>query len=58
MARVILAFLIAMALFHFGIQAWRSVTNKQRWTVIKTLTYSLFLAILTTVAMVLLVIVF
>lgn len=58
MPRVILAFFVVMVLFHFGIQAWRSATNKQRWTTIKTLTYSVFLAILTTVAMVLLVILF
>ena len=58
MIRIFLAFIVLMGLFHFGIQAWRAATDKERWTVVKSLTYSLFLAIITTVAMSLLVIFF
>ena len=58
MIRIILAFVVVMGLFHFGIQAWRAATQKERWTVVKSLTYSFVLAILTIVALSLLVILF
>jgi hypothetical protein len=58
MARIILAFIIVFGLFHFGIQGWRSLTGKERWTMVKQLTYSLLLATITIVALVLIVLVF
>ena len=58
MARMILAFIVVFGLFHFGIQAWRDTTGLEKWTVVKSLTYSLILAILTLVALTTFVILF
>lgn len=41
MFRMIFAFLVVSGLIHFGIEAWRYATGKQRWKFVKTLSYSL-----------------
>ncbi len=58
MIRVVLTFIVLTILFHFGIQAWRSATGKERWAVVKCLTYSLFLAIITFAFLITLVVLF
>jgi hypothetical protein len=45
MIRGILAFLIITALLHFTIVAWQSLSGKQRWSVIKTMSYASFLSV-------------
>lgn len=51
MFRIILAFVAVFVLYHFGIQAWRTMTGKERWSTVKCLTYSVFLAIITFVSL-------
>lgn len=58
MIRMILVFLAVFGLWHFGIQAWRAATGKERLTAVKALTYSLFLAIITLVTLTFIVITF
>jgi hypothetical protein len=58
MIRTIVLFFIIAAVFHLVIGAWRAATGQERWSFIKTLTYSIGLAILSAVAMTLLVIFF
>ena len=58
MIRTIALFFILAAAFHFIIGGWRAATEKEKWSFIKTLTYSVGLAILSVVAMTLLVIFF
>ena len=58
MIRIIALFVFFVAAFHFAILMWRSATKRERWSFIKTLTYSAVVAILAVVAMSLLVIFF
>jgi hypothetical protein len=58
MIRIILAFIILSALIHFGITGWRSMTGKERWTLTKTVSYSIIVSLLAIVAMTLIVILF
>lgn len=47
MIRFLLLFLIVFGLFFFGIKALRATTGKEKWHIVKLLTYSLVCAILT-----------
>ena len=58
MIRVLLAFIVIFSLFFFGIQTLRKMTGKEMWSLTKLLTYSLFCAILTIAALILIVIIF
>jgi hypothetical protein len=58
MIKVILAFVILAALIHFGIMGWQSMSGKQRWTLTKSLTYSIIVALLAIVAMMFIVVLF
>jgi hypothetical protein len=58
MIRLWLAFIIFAALIHFGITAWRKLNDKQRWSLTKTAVYSIIVALLTVLAMTVVVIVF
>lgn len=58
MIRVILAFLFLFGLYFFGIKAIREMTKMERWTLVKYLTYSLGLSIITTATMIGIVILF
>lgn len=58
MIRVILAFVVIFGLFFFGIRAVREMTNKERWTLAKYLTYSLGLSIFTLAVMIAIVVIF
>ncbi len=58
MIRVILAFAILAALIHFGITGWRSMTGKERWSLTKTVSYSIIVSLLAIVVMMFIVILF
>jgi hypothetical protein len=58
MIKVFLAFIVVFSLFFFGIQAVRDMTNQERWTLARLLTYSAFCAILTLVILITLVVLF
>ena len=58
MIRLWLAFIIVAVLIHFGITAWRNMTGKERWTLTKSVVYSIIVASLALVVMVGIVIAF
>ncbi len=58
MIRVILAFIILAALIHFGITNWRSLTGKERWSLTKTVSYSIIVSLLAIVVMMFIVVLF
>jgi len=58
MIRVILAFAILSMLIHFGITGWRSMTGKERWSLTKTISYSIIVSLLAIVVMMFIVVLF
>lgn len=58
MIRLWLTFAILAILIHMGITAWRSLTGLEKWTLTKTITYSIIVALLAIAAMVGIVILF
>lgn len=44
---MILAFLVVFALIFFGIIAFRKLSEKDKWALTKTLTYSIIVAVVT-----------
>jgi hypothetical protein len=55
---MLLAFLIAFAIFYFGIAGFRNLTGKDKWALVKLLSYSVTCAILAIVFLVVLVVIF
>jgi hypothetical protein len=55
---MLLAFVIAFAIFYFGIAGFRNLTGKDKWALVKLLSYSAACAILAIVFLVVLVIIF
>ena len=58
MIRLWLAFIILAALIHFGIQAWRKMSGKEKWSLTKTAGYSIIVSLLALMVMTGLVIAF
>jgi len=58
MIRLWLVFAIFAILVHFGITAWRNMKGKERWTLTKSVTYSIIVALLAVLAMTVIVILF
>jgi FtsH-binding integral membrane protein len=58
MFKIVLAFVVIFGLFFFGISAIRNMTEKDRWSLTKMLTYSMICAILTLVFLITLVVLF
>lgn len=58
MIRIILAFIIVFLIFFFGIKMFTQLSGKDRWTVTKLLAYSMICAIITTVFLVSIVVLF
>lgn len=58
MIRLWLVFAILTVLIHFGITAWRKMEDKERWTLTKSITYSIIVALLAVLVMVGIVILF
>jgi hypothetical protein len=51
-------FAILAVLIHFGIMAWQKMSGSERWTLTKSATYSIIVALLAIVAMMSLVVLF
>ena len=58
MIKLWLAFIIFAVLIHFGITAWRNMEGKERWTLTKSVTYSIIVALLAVLVMTVIVILF
>jgi hypothetical protein len=58
MIRLWLVFAIFAVLIHFGITAWRKMEGKERWTLTKSVTYSIIVALLAVLVMTVIVILF
>ena len=58
MIRLWLVFAVFAVLIHFGITAWRNLNGKERWTLTKSITYSILVSLLAVLAMTVIVILF
>jgi hypothetical protein len=58
MIRLWLAFAVLAVLIHLGITAWRNLEGKERWTLTKSVSYSIIVALLAVLAMTVIVILF
>jgi uncharacterized membrane protein len=58
MIRFIFLFAILAALIHFGIAGWQKLSGTERWSLTKTLGYSIIVALLAIVVMMFLVVLF
>ncbi len=58
MIRLWLVFGILAVIIHFGILAWRNMSGKEKWTLTKSVTYSIIVALLAVLVMTLLVVIF
>jgi hypothetical protein len=58
MIRLWLSFVIVAVLIHLGITAWRKMEGKERWTLTKSVTYSIIVALLAVLVMTVIVILF
>jgi hypothetical protein len=58
MIRLWLAFGILAVLIHLGITTWRKMEGKERWTLTKSIAYSILVALLALLVMTVIVILF
>jgi hypothetical protein len=58
MIRLWIVFIIFAVLIHFGITAWRNMEGKEKWTLTKSITYSIIVSLLALTVMTAIVIVF
>ncbi len=58
MIRLWLVFGILAVVIHFGITAWRNMSGKEKWTLTKSVSYSIIVALLAVLVMTLIVILF
>lgn len=58
MIKLWLVFIILAVLLHFGITGWRKLNGKEKWSLTKSLGYSILVALLAILAMTLLVVLF
>jgi hypothetical protein len=58
MIRVWLAFFVIAALIHFSITSWRALSGLEKWTLTKSIGYSIIVSLLALAVMIGLVIVF
>jgi hypothetical protein len=58
MIRFIFVFVILAALIHFGIMAWQKMSGSERWSLTKTASYSIIVALLAIVVMMFMVVLF
>jgi hypothetical protein len=58
MIRIWLTFAVFAVLIHLGIDSWRNMTGKERWSLTKTAIYSIIIALLTFVVLATIVILF
>jgi uncharacterized membrane protein len=58
MIRFIFLFALLAALIHFGIIGWQKLSGTERWSLTKTLGYSIIVSLLAIVVMMFLVVLF
>lgn len=58
MIRLWLVFAVLAVLIHLGITVWRKMEGKERWTLTKSVTYSIIVALLAVLVMTVIVILF
>jgi hypothetical protein len=58
MIRLWLAFAILAVLIHLGITTWRNLNGKERWTLTKSIAYSILVSLLALMVMTVIVILF
>jgi hypothetical protein len=58
MIRFIFLFALLAALIHFGIMGWQKLSGSERWSLTKSLGYSIIVSLLAVVVMTFLVILF
>lgn len=58
MIRLWLTFAIFAVLIHFGIISWRALSGKEKWSLTKTMFYSIIVSLLAVAAMTLIVVIF
>jgi len=58
MIRLWISFAILTVLIHVGITAWRNMEGKERWTLTKSIGYSIIVALLAVLVMTAIVILF
>jgi hypothetical protein len=58
MIRFIFLFALLAALIHFGIMGWQKLSGSERWSLTKSLGYSIIVSLLAVVVMTILVILF
>jgi hypothetical protein len=58
MIRIWLAFIVFALLVHFGLSAWRNMSGKDKWTLTKSVGYSIIVSSVAVALMVGLVVLF
>jgi hypothetical protein len=58
MIRLWLTFAFFAIAIHFGITCWRSMTGKEKWSLTKTMVYSIIVSLLSLMVMVSIVTIF
>jgi hypothetical protein len=58
MIRFMFVFAILAILIHFGIMAWQKMSGSERWSLTKTASYSIIVALLAIVVIMFLVVLF
>ena len=58
MAKIILAFALLMMTYAVGIKTFRKLTNKERWSLLKTMGFAFGSAILSVITLVIIVTLF
>lgn len=58
MIRFIFLFALLAVLIHFGIMGWRKMSGSERWSLTKSITYSIIVALLAIVVMMFMVVLF
>lgn len=58
MIKSLLTFVMLFGIFYMGIEIFRMMTGKEKWEFVKTFTYSLAIAVVTAVFLVVIVVLF
>ena len=58
MIRLWLVFIVFAILIHFSIVSWRALSGKEKWSLTKSIGYSIIVALLAVLAMTLMVVLF
>ena len=58
MIKLVLAFVILAVIIHFGITSWQKMSGKDRWSLTKSLFYSIIVSLLALAVMTAIVILF